>query len=71
VEEAVTLRVRLRPVGEKAENLRIGVVEVERDEQTSQDHLSCSVCSWQLGISPREYAVRIAHRHDDSHQRTR
>ncbi|GLY74184.1 hypothetical protein [Actinoallomurus iriomotensis] len=50
------------------ENLRIGVVEVEHDEQTSHDHLSCAVCSWQLGVSPREYAVRIAHRHDDSHQ---
>jgi hypothetical protein len=53
------------------ENLRIGVVEVEHDERTSHDHLSCSVCSWQLGVSPREYAVRIAHRHDDSHQRGR
>jgi hypothetical protein len=50
------------------ENLRIGVVEVEHDELTTHDHLSCSVCSWQLGVSPREYAVRIAHRHDDSHQ---
>ena len=50
------------------ENLRIGVVEVEHDERTTHDHLSCSVCSWQLGVSPREYAVRIAHRHDDSHQ---
>lgn len=50
------------------ENLRIGVVEVEHDERTSHDHLSCSACSWQLGVSPREYAVRIAHRHDDSHQ---
>jgi hypothetical protein len=64
VERPVTLRVRLPPV----ENLRIGVVEVEHDERTSHDHLSCSVCSWQLGVSPREYAVRIAHRHDDSHQ---
>jgi hypothetical protein len=64
VEVAATLRVRFRPV----ENLRIGVVEVEHDEQTTHDHLSCSVCSWQLGVSPREYAVRIAHRHDDSHQ---
>jgi hypothetical protein len=50
------------------ENLRIGVVEVEHDDRTTHDHLSCSVCSWQLGVSPREYAVRIAHRHDDSHQ---
>jgi hypothetical protein len=50
------------------ENLRIGVVEVEHDEQTAHDHLSCSVCSWELGVSPREYSVRIAHRHDDSHQ---
>ena len=64
VEVAATLRVRFRHV----ENLRIGVVEVEHDEQTTHDHLSCSVCSWQLGVSPREYAVRIAHRHDDSHQ---
>jgi hypothetical protein len=53
------------------ENLRIGVVEVEHDERTTHDHLSCSVCSWQLGVSPREYAVRIAHRHDDSHQGVR
>jgi hypothetical protein len=64
VEWVATLRVRFRPV----ENLRIGVVEVEHDERTTHDHLSCSVCSWQLGVSPREYAVRIAHRHDDSHQ---
>jgi hypothetical protein len=67
VERAATLRVRLRPV----ENLRIGVVSVEHDERTSHDHLSCSACSWQLGVSPREYAVRIAHRHDDSHQQGR
>jgi hypothetical protein len=64
LEVPVTLRVRFRHV----ENLRIGVVEVEHDEKTTHDHLSCSVCSWQLGVSPREYAVRIAHRHDDSHQ---
>jgi hypothetical protein len=67
VEHPATLRVRFRTV----ENLRIGVVEVEHDERTTHDHLSCSVCSWQLGVSPREYAVRIAHRHDDSHQEGR
>jgi hypothetical protein len=50
------------------ENLRIGVVVVEHDDRTTHDSLSCSVCSWELGVSPREYAVRIAHRHDDSHQ---
>ena len=61
-----TLRVRLRAV----ENLRIGVVDIEHDDQTTNDHLTCSVCSWRMGVSPRDYAVRLASRHDDSHQET-
>jgi hypothetical protein len=54
----------VRPV----ENLRIGVVDIAHDDQTTNDHLSCSVCTWRLGVSPREYALRLARRHDESHQ---
>lgn len=50
------------------ENLRMGVVEIEHDEETTNDHLTCSVCSWRLGVSPREYALRLARRHDDAHK---
>jgi hypothetical protein len=50
------------------ENLRIGVVDIAHDDQTTNDHLSCSVCTWRLGVSPREYALRLARRHDESHQ---
>jgi hypothetical protein len=64
MDHAVTLRVRFGAV----ENLRIGVVDVEHDEETTNDHLTCTVCSWQLGVSPRDYAVRLARRHDGSHR---
>lgn len=50
------------------ENLRIGVVEIEHDDETTNDHLTCSACSWRLGVSPREYALRLARRHDDTHK---
>ncbi|MEV0402077.1 hypothetical protein [Actinoallomurus sp. NPDC050550] len=50
------------------ENLRIGVVDIAHDDQTTNDHLSCAVCTWRLGVSPREYALRLARRHDESHQ---
>ena len=53
--------------GTAVEKLRIGVVEIEHDDETTNDHLSCSVCSWRLGVSPREFAVRLARRHDASH----
>lgn len=49
------------------ENLRIGVVDIEHDAETTNDHLTCSICSWRVGVSPREYALRLARRHDDSH----
>ena len=50
------------------DNLRIGAVDVEHDESTGNDHLSCSLCDWELGVSPREYALRLARRHDSSHE---
>lgn len=46
----------------------MGVVRIEHDDETTNDHLTCSVCSWRLGVSPREYAVRLARRHDDAHK---
>lgn len=45
----------------------MGVVDIARDDETTNDHLTCSVCSWRIGVSPREYALRLARRHDDSH----
>lgn len=50
--------------------MRVGVVEVEHNELTTNDHLSCTVCTWQIGVSPREYAVRLARRHDSTHEDT-
>lgn len=60
----ITVSVRFDAV----ENLRIGVVDVEHDDERRDDHLTCTICSWQVGVSPREYAVRLARRHDGSHQ---
>lgn len=49
----------------------VGVVEIEHSPLTTNDHLACTLCDWQLGVSPRQTALRLATRHDASHQTDR